>query len=496
MKNWICIFCFLFLSTSVFAQGEAIGNATSNYAGVNSVLLNPSAMHNQNTWFSFNLLSGNLFLHTDFIYLDKNEFQLRDLLDPNLELPMHSIPYGGEERAFYSYDRKKNTSVDQSMRILGPSIMLSFNQHAIAITSAARAQTNIRNLSPDLANLLANGFYFYPQHQKNYEVNNFSGSTMAWSEIGLSYAYRTDNRSYEGWSFGISLKRLIGAGGGYLDVKNSSYSLVNDSTIDIYSQQAEIGFSVPIDYNSNDYLPNSLFTGRGWGMDLGFTYQELLKQQPKLNASRFCEQEKNNYKYRIGVALLDIGSIAYKQNAQKHEFSTNDAVRGDIDDIVFENTNQAIGILNDRFYTASSSSFVENSIRIALPMALSVQADYNLDIANIYLNASLIYGIPLQGGALRRPNQFTFTPRYETRFVEVGLPLSMYQFQYPHIGAFARIGFLSIGSDWFSTLLGNQDFHGFDFYFSIKFQLEKGNCRTRKSNREGCGNKRGFPWAF
>jgi len=66
------------------------------------------------------------------------------------------------------------------------------------------------------------------------------------------------------------------------------------------------------------------------------------------------------------------------------------------------------------------------------------------------------------------------------------LPLSLYQFRYPHLGVYARLGFLSVGSDWLSTLLGNHDFHGIDLYFSLKFQLNKDNCRPKKTIREAC----------
>ena len=80
MRKYISIVTVFLFSLNTYAQGEMFGASSSNYAGVNSVLLNPSAMHNQNVWFSFNGLSGNLFFHTDFIYLSKDDFQLGDLI--------------------------------------------------------------------------------------------------------------------------------------------------------------------------------------------------------------------------------------------------------------------------------------------------------------------------------------------------------------------------------------------------------------------------------
>lgn len=497
MKYWLGLFFGFVCYVSVHAQGESVGTTVSNYAGVNAVLLNPSAMHNQNTWLSFNFLSGNVFLHTDFAYMDKNEFNLRDVFSSNYVWPSHATGYGVEERPFYSYDRNRNTSVDQSARIMGPSLMLVYNQHAIALTTAVRTETNVRNLTPDLANVLSYGFSYYPQYLKPYQINDFNGTSLTWAEIGLSYAFKLNKASFDGWSFGISIKRLIGSAGGYLHVDQSTYTLLDSQTLEVANQSAELGLSAPINFDTNDFLPNELLTGRGWALDIGFTYQALLHRQPQLNASEFCEQSLNDYKYRIGVALLDVGSIRFAQNAQTHDFTNSTQVQGNMDGATLDNINQILQRISTEFYGSPTASFVSNDVKIKLPMALSAQYDYNTEWKHVFWNASLIYGIPLKGGALRRPSQLTLSPRYETRQLEFGIPFSLYQFRYPHVGLFARFGPLSIGSDWFTSLLGVNNFNGLDIYFSVKFQLAKDNCRAKRNYRTACPPKsRRFRWGF
>ena len=94
-------------------------------------------------------------------------------------------------------------------------------------------------------------------------------------------------------------------------------------------------------------------------------------------------------------------------------------------------------------------------------------------------------------------SQISFAPRYETSFLEFSMPLSIYQFKYPHIGLYARVGAIGIGSDWLSSLIGNRDFNGMDFYFNIKLQLKKGDCRHGSSFNESCGgNSKRFRWSF
>ncbi|MBN1649784.1 MAG: hypothetical protein JW857_00570 [Bacteroidales bacterium] len=487
MKKYIGIGLLILLSINVFAQGESFSSSNSNFAGVHSVLLNPAAMHNQKTWLSFNLGSLLLFAHSDFIYLAKEDFRLRDIFDSTYVLPDHPT-YDLESRPFYSYERDRNTSMEQSTRILGPSLMLSYNQHAFAITTAVRMESNIRNITPDLGDFIMNGFRYFEPYTESFQVKDFNVTTMSWAEIGFSYAYRLNNQNFDGWSFGVSVKRLFLGSGAYLNVDHSTYTFPSYENLDVLDQQAQLGFSLPIDYDSNDYNGTENMTGRGWSFDIGFTYQSLLAAQPNLNAEKFCEQPILDYKYRIGVALLDVGALNFKTNAQTHDFTTFSGGQGlsDFSGIDVDNINRVIATMSYHFYGDSTESKVQNTMRIGLPMALSIQADYNTEISNIYWSASLIYGFRSKNEALRRPSQLTLAPRYETKLVEVSIPFSLYQFKYPHLGVYARVGPLGIGSDWFSSLLGNRDFNGLDFYFTLKFQLSKDNCRKKRRIEDAC----------
>jgi hypothetical protein len=78
---------------------------------------------------------------------------------------------------------------------------------------------------------------------------------------------------------------------------------------------------------------------------------------------------------------------------------------------------------------------------------------------------------------LYRPAQLSVTPRYETQYFEVNLPVSLYDFRYPRMGVAARIWFLTLGTDNLLGFLNLTDFTGFDLYVSVKFNFLKGKCR-------------------
>lgn len=157
----------------------------------------------------------------------------------------------------------------------------------------------------------------------------------------------------------------------------------------------------------------------------------------------------------------------------------------------FSNTNQqnlnaSVSDISRQFYGDTSKLLQGNRIKIGLPTALSMQVDVNYT-GNWYINGTLIYPLNLSNASITRPAQLALTPRYETDYFEVNLPISMYDFQRPRIGISARIGILTIGTDKLGGFFHINDFTGFDFYFALKLSLLKGHCRN-KDKGITCGN--------
>jgi hypothetical protein len=106
-----------------------------------------------------------------------------------------------------------------------------------------------------------------------------------------------------------------------------------------------------------------------------------------------------------------------------------------------------------------------------LPSAASLQFDYNFG-NNIFANMTYIQGIRLGSIAVRRPALISVTPRYETRYFEVNLPLSLYDYRDPQIGLAVRIFNLVIGTEKLGTIMHLTNVNGMDFYFSLGFNLD------------------------
>ncbi|MCK5774666.1 MAG: hypothetical protein KAH25_00735 [Bacteroidales bacterium] len=469
---------------------EMSGQVHSNHAGTNVLFFNPAGMHHQKNWLSINIFTMDMFFSNNYAYIPKEDFSFT-----NLDFPMHKTDYSFGERPFYIYDKGHKTRADLHLKLQGPSVMYIYNQHAFAITSGARAITTMKNLSQDLGRLIYHGFHYSPQYEDDFPIENFRGSVLNWGEIGFSYAYQHNTRSFGNWNFGMSIRKLYSAGGGYLYVDNTGYNLHNDSTLEFKPLNAEMAFSGPMDYHTNELIPGLAVYGKGWGFDVGIEYQELIKRQGKHLQEKVCGQSYNNYKYRWGISITDIGYITFANNAQLHQYIDVNYLWENIDTVKYDNLNDAVHDISNRFYGDPQASLKDTKFKIWLPTSINASFDYNFE-NDFYLNSSIVFSAPLMmSNYIEKPAIFSITPRYEKQNIEASLSLNLYQWQYPRVGASLRLYYFTIGSDYLTSLLGVHDFNGMDLYFSFKINIGKGSC-TKRNTINPCGDDgKYFPWS-
>jgi len=476
----------IFQGNFIVVGQEMLGASLGNYAGINSVQLNPSAMHNSKSYLDIQFLGADVFLENNFLYQDKADYKFSHFFASGYQWPSHQEEYGTEERIFYTYDNKKLKNIYSSIRINGPGAMLIWNDHAFGITSAVRNVVSGHKLPYEVANFIYLGLNYKPQQNINYQDNlPFTGAEMGWAEVGLSYAYRFYSRGFNVFSAGISIRRLFGFGGIYAHSRQVDYTVINDSTLSIKNANIEFGLSLPISYETNDVNLDKLFKGGGFGFDIGFTYQRLKNYHTQNNFTSFCAQRYEDYIYRIGIALIDIGAIRFKTNAKKYNIDNRASYWDNLTTIKFRNVDQMLDTISYKFYGNDTSALVAKKFMLWLPSALSIQVDYHWK-KFWYINASLIYGFSLSSASLSRPSELSITPRYENKWFEASLPISLYDWYLPRIGLAFRFYGFTIGTEKLGGFFNLSNFTGLDLYFSIKLFFNKGSCREER--RTPCGN--------
>lgn len=488
-RLFIGFILYLVVTHAINAQ-EMSGLVHSNHAGTQVLFFNPAGMHHQKNWLSINIIAADVFLSNNYAYIPKEDFSFF-----NSEFPMHYTGYGVSERPFYIYDKGNNTRADLHLKLQGLSAMYIYNEHAFAISSGVRFVSSFKNLTPDLGLLLYNGFDYDPQFNKDFAVDNFRGNALGWAEIGFSYAYQLNNTSFNNVSFGISIRNLYSVGGGYLHTENTVYNLHNDSTLEFKPLNAMAGFSMPIDYNTDEIIPEIKAYGKGWGFDLGIEYKELLKPQGKYVDEIACRQKYIDYKYRWGISVTDIGYITLTNNAQYHQYKDINYIWESADGFQYDNINQTIHNVSNRFYNDPNASLKATTFKLWLPTSINASFDYNFE-NDFYLNTSIVFSAPLMmANYIKKPAILSVTPRYERRNFEATLAASLYEWRYPRVGVSLRFYFLTIGSDYLTSLLNVHDFNGMDLYFSVKINLGKGSC-NRRGTIKPCGDMGvQFPWS-
>jgi hypothetical protein len=478
--------CLVLLLHSVKGQ-EMLGSVLGNYAGVNSVQINPSALHNSKTYLDVQFIGTDMFLENNYLYLSKNEYNFLHFFQSGYQWPTHSMEYGTEERTFYSYSSATPKNAFQSVRFNGPGAMLIWGKHAFALTTGVRSVLSLRHVPYDVANFAYLGLNYIPQQNINYQDDRpFYMAEMSWVEIGLSYAYEVYARGFDRITAGISARRLMGYAGAYLNGKSVDYIIPDDSTINVKNMDAEIGLSVPISYTANEAWNDKLFKGGGFGFDFGLTYTRLVHVHPEQYYSRLCAQQYEDYLYRIGISLIDVGAIQFNTHAIKYAIDNKSSYWEHVNHLDFNSVQQMLDTISYKFYGNNKEAYIGDKMTVWLPSALSMQFDYHYD-RHWYLNASVILGVPLAKNSLRRPSEIAITPRYETRWFEANLPISLYDWYLPRIGLSLRFYGFTIGTDKLGYFFNVNDFTGMDLYLSIKFFLDKGSCRSK--SQKGCQEK-------
>ncbi len=478
----VVILIFVLCSFSIARSQEMLGIVNSNFAGSNGAMINPSSIVNSKLFMDINLISGDIFVQNNFLYIHAEDYHTGDYLQKDPVFPK----YGKYNQSFDRYRDEKMRYAYSNIRLNGPSTMVINNDHAFALHTTARTIISVDRMPFEIANFSYEGLNFPPQFNINYIDDNFRFGAMAWGEIGLTYAHIFHKEYLNQWSGGITVKRLLGYSAIFLQADNMDYVVFNDSTIDIRNIDAKTGFSLPINYDDNGFPEGSNIKGGGFGFDIGVSFHKKKRGYDNRKYRRLCTQPYKDYYYRIGVSLLDIGAIKFTENAEEHIFENGSEYWERVDTLAFVDIHNLTNIISNRLLGSPTASLNKNEITMILPTALSLQFDYHYT-KNIYFNSTLIYPVVFKNSYLQRPAQLSITPRYESPDIELSIPLSLYNWETPRIGIAARYHFLTIGTDKLGGFFGLNDFTGMDIYFSVKINFRKGNCISFRRNI-GCRN--------
>lgn len=534
MKKLMMLLAACLCCAAGYAQ-DYLGFINSNYSGITGAQLNPANIADSRFRVDVTLTGFNLNAANNYIGLQRSAFDHEGTIisairramkgdpdafpafrDPNFQSNYMVESINGKDKALYS-----------SVRVALPSFMVTLNgRNAIGLSISARTYAMADGIGEQLARLV----YADMGRTEGFDVSQFlnidlkneymSANAMSWIEYGLTYAHVFRDKDEHFFKAGVTPKLLQGLASAYANVRDLALSFHLDSfdirddefkvlaTTDVnygHSENLEFPSATAPDQSINPFvgdptfyttLGNGLpkFTYPGWGIDLGAVYE----WRPRYMDHKFdmdgktdlWRRDKNKYKLRIGLSILDIGAIKFPKGALSNDF------RIDVKPIKYRQLDfQNYPVYDFDRIIDSLTEFRESppEYRMSLPASISMQVDWNV-YGDFYLNITPFYAFQQRNrdAKVHEMTVISLAPRWDHKWFGLSVPVSYNDFyaragQPFKFGVMLRLGPLVLGSnDIASYTQGN--FYGANLYMLLKVPIPYN--RIRDNDKDGISNKK------
>ncbi len=477
--KFLTVFALTILCLNLFSQ-EQLGMRLSNYAGVNSLPLNPAGnLSNPLSW-DVNIAGAGAFFENNYAFLQQtNTIELIRHRNDAVFVLAEEVEGPVRPNTFVTdfYDDNRQRFVNFSSFVTGPSFVVKIqDKHSFGLFTRFQSRASTQRI-PSVYS-----YYNYDRREffDGFNVGEFDGAAMSWSEVGLNYALKIPAH-YGAFGFGVNVRILQGYEAGYFENMGTlQQAKIPGDVVSLGQINGRFGYTTSNMEGEEFQIQRN---GSGLAVDLGFI--------------QLFQETDDGYRLRLGASIIDLGYLNFNENAVSHRFVTDSATI-DLNDYQqfnqLEDVDEAIRLLSQDVLNDPAASEKGSAFRMVMPAAVSIQADYSFT-PNIYLNALVLQRFYAGGTGVKRGSLLALTPRFEHRWVSASLPVSVYNWQDVRLGLAARLGLLVVGSDNLLSWVGQESYTGTDFYIALKvnpfdlglyFGGANGNRRYGKNKRVKC----------
>lgn len=457
MKKLVLSIAAIGLTEAAIAQHN-LGIANNNWASINGVFLNPA-----------NIAESREHKSITFAGISYGADNNAGAISARAGF---KVAVGdGKSNNMFRYSNNSSVSMMAPyMNITGPCVMLRLNKNnSIAFTSRIRAMNQFNEFDQTLFRSLNDPTYVPTENSQN-SLKNFIYTMNLWSELGVTYGgvlYKKGAHKLKG---GATLRYLggiayVALNGNNMDVrftKGNNTFIANNTDLTYMSNFLNTRNAQGNDISKGfiTAVSNGNF-GRGVGGDLGLVYEYKPADSKK----------SERYKSRFSLALCDVGSIVYN-----NKVSTNERITGDGSLKSSSIITNVKNFENMRNYVVANGYKVEitkKSVKLNMPTRLMLASDLHLQ-KEYFLNFTFLCNLANRekmGNSFY--NQFTITPRYETKKMSVGIPLTYSTLSNSFktgVGLFYR-GFF-VGSDDMLAIVSRSQY-GINLYGGVNMLIYK-----------------------
>jgi hypothetical protein len=445
---------------ATFAHAQHIAAiSVSNYAGINSVHLNPALNGYSKYNWHINLVGAWANANNNYLTLKLPYSAYRLLRDdvPYVYLTENGNPEFREEWL------KENTSsnrkhMNASASVFGPSFMVKVKSWTLGMVSSAHAFGRANGVSRNLAHAAFMGFDTargaFTYFDKDRTIQPFTVSANSYAALGGTAAKSIKLKWNQELIAGVTLKKIWGFGGSYFQTGPLSVTYADEDSI--AWSAADMKFS---DYSSN--------RGKGMGADLGLVY---VYHDKEFRQGGGYKDKHPWYKYKLGISVLDIGRIKYPDAFQARIANTEPSgIRYSNGDQSQSDPQGASGNYMSSLFERMPGYYTTTVTEtIGLPTRLALTADHQFSRYH-FISAQVVQSLrSRQSVHMRQASYAMIAPRYERKYFEFSLPVLLeYDYSALRVGASMRLGPLYLGTNSLMSFLYTRHIKDADFYIGI-----------------------------
>jgi hypothetical protein len=440
---------------------ESIGLSQSNYLPSMSSQLNPALAADAKTRVDITLAGASLFVFNEHSYFASEDKGLVSALFGGASSPVQDLDT-------HPRDGYLDASID------GPGAFVVLGRTSLGLSTRYKVWFNGEGVPHELAQFIYHGFRHSPLYDSTLHIKDLNVSALTGGEVDLTIAHMLQVTDDHHLNVGLTVKRLFGQNHLGVDIQQMDYTFTSH---DLIVENFTGGYSLGTD---------DVGSGNGWAVDLGVMYRKTIDGRSDYvpySIDNRCV--KSAYQYQIGASIVDLGQVDFKQNSAQVSLTDASAFWPDYIDTEISDVDELDDFLLATFETDQNRSERTLGASVALPTALNVHFDYNF---NKGLHLAAVFQHPLKSQraySLRRAAIFGVIPRYESRRLEVSLPVSTYEYERVQVGLSLRFLGLTLGSDDLGVLLTDGDQYGMDFYAGLHIPLtERAACSAGKRSRK------------
>jgi len=459
MLKKLSSFSILLLLPLIVGAQQNLGISTSNWSGIESLSQNPANIADSREKICIEIVSLNAGVENNLGSL-------------NTKGGLISALNNGNATNLFNYSNNNSFSLlAPYAQVKLPGLMINLDhKNSIAITTSINGISQFNNFNQSLFQTITNASYT-ANSDINLTSNKFNYTAQLWSQVALTYGGVILDCGSSELKIGVTLKYLRGIG--YIGLKgnnlDANYKANNDS-LHVTNSDLEFASNILNTQNAiftganSSTLLSELFgnkSGLGAGGDVGIIY-DFIPACNRVDEGQQKDYSKNRYKLRLSASIMDIGNITYDATRNFNAEVTGNGY------ITAAGLSQNVTNFSDFKNYAVKQGFTADTgaltTKLYMPTTLHLAADYNI-VGRFYVNATYIANLAnRQDFGNSYYNQFSVTPRYDTRLFSVGVPITYSMLTNNlQVGVGVRVEGFFIGSDDMLALFANHQY-GFDVY--------------------------------